>query len=148
MFHDSGGPPVSRFYRCATRVDVTWGIIRDRILGPSCAGCHSEGTTFPNSRSFCYAGCCLRTALNRKPANTYALDEGLELVGTEGLASVAKVFCGRKSIPPRGSIFRRPPRYGSLCLRRRSAYRRELKFFLQWILEGAPEHGSWPRSPA
>ena len=66
---------MSRFYRVRYEGGTsTWGIIRDRILGPNCAGCHSEGTTFAKqSKLLLTPDAAYGQLVNRKPANTYAL---------------------------------------------------------------------------
>ncbi len=145
VFHDRGGAAVSRFYRVRYEGGAsTWGIIRDRILGPSCAGCHSEGTTFAKqSKLLLTPDVAYEQLVNRKPVNTYALDDGLELVGTEGLASIGKSFLWEKiNTAERQHFYDDHPGYGSLMpLGADPLTDGELKFILQWILEGAPEHG-------
>ena len=114
----------------------TWRIIRDRILGPNCAGCHSEGTTFARqSKLLLTPDAAYGQLVNRKPANTYALEDGLELVGTEGLASVGKSFLWEKINTAEGQHFYDDhPGYGSLMpLGMDPLTDGELKFILQWI---------------
>ncbi len=146
VFQDGGGSTKSRFYRVRYEGGTsTWGIIRDRILGPNCAGCHSEGTTFAKQSDLILTpDAAYGQLVNRKPANTYALDNGLELVGTEGLASVGKSFLWEKINTAEGQHFYDDhPGYGSLMpLGMDPLTDGELKFILQWILEGAPEHGT------
>jgi len=145
VFEDGGDATRSRFYRVRYEGGTsTWGIIRDRILGPSCAGCHSKGTTFAKqSKLLLTPDVAYGQLVNRKPANTYALEDGLELVGTEGLASLGKSFLWEKINTAEGQHFYDDhPGYGSLMpLGADPLTDGELKFILQWILEGAPEHG-------
>ena len=98
VFQDEGESTKSRFYRVRYEGGTsTWGIIRDRILGPNCAGCHSEGTAFARqSKLILTPDAAYGQLVNRKPANTYALEDGLELVGTKGLASLGKSFLWEK----------------------------------------------------
>ena len=146
VFQDGGGSTKSRFYRVRYEGGTsTWGIIRDRILGPNCAGCHSEGTTFAKQSDLILTpDAAYGQLVNRKPANTYALDNGLELVGTEGLASVGKSFLWEKINTAEGQHFYDDhPGYGSLMpLGADPLTDGELKFIRQWIIEGAPEHGT------
>ena len=75
VFQDEGDSGSSRFYRARYAGEPsTWGIIRDRILGPNCAGCHSEGTSFAKqSKLVLTPDVAYEQLVNRKPANTYAL---------------------------------------------------------------------------
>ena len=146
MFQDEGESTKSRFYRVRYEGGTsTWGIIRDRILGPNCAGCHSEGTAFARqSKLILTPDAAYGQLVNRKPANTYALEDGLELVGTEGLASVGKSFLWEKiNTAEQQHFYDDHPGYGSLMpLGMDPLTDGELKYILQWILEGAPEHGA------
>ena len=117
MFQDERNPGRSRFYRVRYAGGAsTWGIIRDRILGPSCAGCHSEGTTFAKqSKLVLTPDVAYEQLVNRKPANTYALEDGLDLVGTKGLASVGKSFLWEKiNAAEQQHFFDDHPGYGSI----------------------------------
>ena len=146
VFQDEGESTKSRFYRVRYEGGTsTWGIIRDRILGPNCAGCHSEGTAFARqSKLILTPDAAYGQLVNRKPANTYALEDGLELVGTEGLASVGKSFLWEKiNTAEQQHFYDDHPGYGSLMpLGMDPLTDGELKYILQWILEGAPEHGA------
>ena len=145
VFQDEGESTKSRFYRVRYEGGTsTWGIIRDRILGPNCAGCHSEGTAFARqSKLILTPDAAYGQLVNRKPANTYALEDGLELVGTKGLASLGKSFLWEKiNTAEEQHFYDDHPGYGSLMpLGADPLTDGELKFILQWILEGAPEHG-------
>ena len=149
VFQDEGDSGSSRFYRVRYAGEAsTWGIIRDRILGPNCAGCHSEGTTFAKqSKLVLTPDVAYEQLVNRKPANTYALEDGLELVGTKGLASVGKSFLWEKiNAAERQHFYDDHPGYGSIMpLGMDPLTDGELKFILHWILEGAPEHGTVAR---
>ena len=126
----------------------TWGIIRDRILGPNCAGCHSEGASFAKqSKLVLTPDVAYEQLVNRRPANTYALEDGLELVGTKGLASVGKSFLWEKiNASEQQHFYDDHPGYGSIMpLGTDPLTDGELKFILHWILEGAPEHGTVAR---
>ena len=146
VFQDESNPGRSRFYRVRYAGEAsTWGIIRDRILGPSCAGCHSEGTTFAKqSKLVLTPDVAYEQLVNRKPANTYALEDGLDLVGTKGLASVGKSFLWEKiNAAEQQHFFDDHPGYGSIMpLGSEPLTDGELKFILHWILEGAPEYGT------
>ena len=146
VFEDTGDATRSRFYRVRYEGGTsTWGIIRDRILGPNCVGCHSDGTAFARqSKLILTPDIAYEQLVNRKPANTYALEDRLELVGTEGLASVGKSFLWEKiNAAEQQHFYDDHPGYGSLMpLGMEPLTNGELKFILQWILEGAPEHGT------
>ena len=149
VFQDEGDSGSSRFYRVRYAGEPsTWGIIRDRILGPNCAGCHSEGTSFAKqSKLVLTPDVAYEQLVNRKPANTYALEDGLELVGTKGLASVGKSFLWEKiNASEQQHFYDDHPGYGSIMpLGTDPLTDGELKFILHWILEGAPEHGTVAR---
>lgn len=146
VFEDAGDSTRSRFYRVRYEGGTsTWGIIRDRILVPNCAGCHSEGTAFARqSKLVLTPDVAYEQLINRKPANTYAIEDRLELVGTEGLASLGKSFLWEKiNAAEHQHFYDDHPGYGSLMPLGAEALKNgELKFILQWILEGAPEHGA------
>ena len=149
VFQDENDSAVSRFFRVRYAGDSsTWGIIRDRILGPNCAGCHRSGTTFAKqSQLVLTSDVAYEQLINRKPANTYALDDGLELVGTKGLASVGKSFLWEKvNAAEQQHFYDDHPGYGSLMpLGMDPLTDGELKFILHWILEGAPKFGTVAR---
>ncbi|MED6314910.1 MAG: hypothetical protein VX704_07735 [Verrucomicrobiota bacterium] len=112
---------------------------------PNCAGCHSEGTAFARqSKLVLTPDVAYEQLINRKPANTYAIEDRLELVGTEGLASLGKSFLWEKiNAAEHQHFYDDHPGYGSLMPLGAEALKNgELKFILQWILEGAPEHGA------
>lgn len=145
VFQDEVESLNSRFYR--VRYDgepSTWGIIRDRIIGPNCAGCHSAGTAFAKqSKLVLTSDVAYEQLINRKPANNFALEDGLELVGTKGLASVGKSFLWEKiNAAEQQHFYDDHPGYGSLMpLGMDPLTDGELKFILHWILEGAPKLG-------
>ncbi|MFL2910231.1 MAG: hypothetical protein ACJZ70_06800 [Limisphaerales bacterium] len=149
VFQDENDSAVSRFFRVRYAGDSsTWGIIRDRIIGPNCAGCHSSGTTFAKqSQLVLTSDVAYEQLIDRKPANTYALDDGLDLVGTKGLASVGKSFLWEKiNASEQQHFYDDHPGYGSLMpLGMDPLTEGELKFILHWILEGAPKFGTVAR---
>ena len=94
VFQDGGESTKSRFYRVRYEGGTsTWGIIRDRILGPNCAGCHSKGTTFAKQSNLILTpDAAYGQLVNRTSAQ-------------KAWPAWTKVFCWRKLRCPGNSIF-------------------------------------------
>ena len=79
----------------------SWKIIQQEILDKNCAGCHSVGTSFGNqSELILTADVSYESLINREPHNQSAKDDGLELLGTEGLPSLYKSYLWEKINAP------------------------------------------------
>ena len=63
----------------------TWKIIQQDILDQSCTDCHTVGTSFAEQSDLILtADVAYSQLIDRVPHNQAAIDDGLELVGTEG----------------------------------------------------------------
>ena len=122
----------------------SWKIIQQEILDKSCAGCHSVGTSFGNqSELILTADVAYENLINREPHNQAAKDDGLELVGTEGLGSLYKSYLWEKiNAPDKDHFYADHPQYGEIMpLGMDFLTNGQLEFIRQWIVAGAPETG-------
>jgi|TARA_B100000470_G_scaffold213971_1_gene194917 hypothetical protein len=123
----------------------TWDIIQTVILDKNCVECHVAGASFATQSDLVLTSNVAYSQLvNRTPKNPTARDDGLTLVGTEGLASVDKSFLWEKiNAPNQAHYFDDHPGYGALMpLGKPPLTNGELEFVLQWILAGAPSSGN------
>ena len=75
----------------------TWDIIQDSIWTPKCVMCHDHGLYFAEQSGLILAeDVAYEELINVTPTNTYAAEDDLELVGTEGIASVYSSFLWEK----------------------------------------------------
>jgi len=76
----------------------TWKIIQQDILDQSCTSCHMVGTSFAEQSDLILtADVAYSQLINRVPHNQVAIDDGLKLVGTEGLPSLYKSYLSAQS---------------------------------------------------
>ena len=123
----------------------SWKIIQQEILDNNCAGCHSVGTSFGNqSELILTADVAYENLINREPHNQAAQDDGLELLGTEGLASLYKSYLWEKiNAPDKDHFYADHPQYGEIMpLGMDFLTNGQLEFIRQWIVAGAPENGA------
>ena len=79
----------------------TWKIIQQDILDQSCTDCHTVGTSFAEQSDLILtADVAYSQLIDRVPHNQTAIDDGLELVGTEGLPSLYKSYLWEKINAP------------------------------------------------
>ena len=122
----------------------SWKIIQQEILDNNCAGCHSVGTSFGNqSELILTADVAYENLIDRDPHNQSAKDDGLELLGTEGLASLYKSYLWEKiNAPDKDHFYADHPQYGEIMpLGMDFLTNGQLEFIRQWIVAGAPETG-------
>ena len=95
----------------------TWDIIQDSIWTPKCVMCHDHGLYFAEQSGLILAeDVAYEELINVTPTNTYAAEDDLELVGTEGIASVYSVFCGKRLTRTIMNIFTKTiPNMEALC---------------------------------
>ena len=123
----------------------TWEIIESDILQPSCAECHTEGTTFANQSDLVLTtGNAYDQLVNRLPSNSAAKADGLEIVGIKGLESLSNSFLWEKiDYPDFEHYYNDHSDYGELMPFGGPALTNgELEFIRKWIIEGAPEFGT------
>ena len=123
----------------------SWKIIQQEILDNNCAGCHSVGTSFGNqSELILTADVAYQNLINREPHNQSAKDDGLELLGTEGLPSLYKSYLWEKiNAPDKDHFYADHPQYREIMpLGMDFLTNGQLEFIRQWIVAGAPETGA------
>ena len=122
----------------------TWDIIQESIWNPKCTMCHVSGSSFAEqsglilTEDFAY-----EELINVTPKNPHAAEDGLELVGTNGIASLYSSFLWEKiNAPNYEHFYEDHPEYGSIMpMGIDFLTNGELEFIRQWIIAGAPENG-------
>ena len=85
------------FFNIIIAQSSTWEIIQDSIWTPKCIMCHDHGLYFAEQSGLILAeDIAYQELINIIPTNTHAADDGLELVGTEGFASLYSSFLWEK----------------------------------------------------
>ncbi len=124
--------------------ESTWEIIQTQIFEPNCVACHTAGTTFAKESDLVLtADLGYSQLVGRSPHNEAAKADGLELVGVEGIVSLARSFLWEKiNTADYEHFYGDHPGYGELMpLGSKSLTNGELEFIRKWIIEGAPETG-------
>ena len=122
----------------------TWKIIQQDILDQSCTDCHTVGTSFAEQSDLILtADVAYSQLIDRVPHNQAAIDDGLELVGTEGLSSLYKSYLWEKiNAPDKDHFYGDHPFYGSIMpMGLDYLTNGQLEFIRQWIVAGAPNSG-------
>lgn len=122
----------------------SFDVIQEVIFDKNCVSCHQEGTTFARQSNLVLSrGKAYQQLIDRPPHNTVARGDGLLLVGTKGLQSIYNSFLWEKiNFPDYAHFYDDHPEYGELMpLGGRSLTNGELRFFNEWIIEGAPDTG-------
>ena len=122
----------------------TWKIIQQDILDQSCTDCHTVGTSFAEQSDLILtADVAYSQLIDRVPHNQAAIDDGLELVGTEGLSSLYKSYLWEKiNAPDKDHFYGDHPFYGSIMpMGLDYLTNGQLEFIRQWIVAGAPDSG-------
>ena len=133
---NSDGPSISEM--------STYNVIQTQIWDTQCISCHVAGSTFANQSDLVLTNdVSYEQLINRAPNNAAALEDGLELVGTEGLSSLYKSFLWEKiNANDLEHFYSDHPQYGAIMpLGGEFLTNGQLKFIQEWILEGAPETG-------
>ncbi|MFL3007105.1 MAG: T9SS type A sorting domain-containing protein [Candidatus Neomarinimicrobiota bacterium] len=124
--------------------DDTWQVIQQSILNPKCIICHTEGTSFAEQSGLILTEeVAYEELINATPTNIHAAEDGLELVGTEGISSLYSSFLWEKINAPNSEHFYEDhPEYGSIMpLGLDFLTNGELEYMRQWIIAGAPMTG-------
>jgi len=124
--------------------DDTWQIIQESILNPKCIMCHVDGTSFAEQSGLILTeDIAYEELINVTPSNIHAAEDGLELLGTEGITSLYSSFLWEKINAPNSEHFYEDhPEYGSIMpLGLDFLTNGELEYIRQWIIAGAPETG-------
>jgi len=124
--------------------ESTYELIQAEIWDKNCISCHTAGTSFAKqSQLVLTKDVSYDQLVNRPPANTAALADGLLLVGNKGLESLSKSFLWEKlNALDLEHFYTDHPEYGSLMPLGGDFLRNgELEFIRKWILLGAPLEG-------
>ena len=122
----------------------TWDIIQETIWTPKCVMCHVGGASFAEQSGLILTeSVAYEELINVTPTNIHAAEEGLELVGTNGITSLYSSFLWEKiNANNYEHFYEDHPEYGSIMpLGLDFLTNGELEFIRQWIIAGAPETG-------
>tara|TARA_B100000678_G_scaffold285977_1_gene289970 strand:- start:1042 stop:2685 length:1644 start_codon:yes stop_codon:yes gene_type:complete len=122
----------------------TWDIIQESIWTPKCVMCHDHGLSFAEQSGLILAeDVAYEELVNVTPTNIHATEDGLELVGTNGITSLYSSFLWEKiNANNYEHFYEDHPEYGSIMpLGLDFLTNGELEFIRQWIVAGAPETG-------
>lgn len=122
----------------------TWETIQDSIWTPQCVMCHASGLYFAEQSGLILTeDAAYEELINVTPTNQAAAEDGLELVGTQGISSVYTSFLWEKINANNFEHFYEDhPEYGNLMpLGMDFLSNGKLEFIRQWIIAGAPDTG-------
>ena len=122
----------------------TWDIIQESIWTPKCVMCHDHGLSFAEQSGLILAeDVAYEELVNATPTNIHAAEDGLELVGTNGITSVYSSFLWEKiNANNYEHFYEDHPEYGLIMpVGLDFLSNGELEFIRQWIIAGAPETG-------
>ena len=123
---------------------ATWDIIQSEILLPNCVVCHDHGTYFTEQSGLNLApDVAYEGLINQVPTNTAAADDGLTLVGNEGIPSLYSSFLWEKiNAQDQEHFYSDHPEYGALMpLGMDFLTNGQLEYIREWIISGAPDAG-------
>ena len=123
----------------------TWNIIQDSIFTPNCISCHDHGLYFAEQSDLILAeDVAYEELINTVPNNAAAAEDGLTLVGTDGIVSLYDSYLWEKiNAPDFEHFYSDHPEYGSLMpLGVDFLTNGQLEYIRQWIVAGAPEFGA------
>ena len=123
---------------------TTYEVIQGTIWDQSCISCHYAGSSFARQSNLVLtADVSYDQLVNRPPDNSSALEDGLVLVGDQGLESLYSSFLWEKiNVLDQEHFYSDHPGYGSLMpLGGDPLTNGQLEYIRQWILAGAPEDG-------
>ena len=94
---------------------MIWQVIQQSIFNTKCIMCHTEGASFAEQSGLILTeGNAYEELINAIPTNIHAAEDGLELVGTEGISSLYSSFLWEKINAPNSEHFYEDhPEYGS-----------------------------------
>ena len=122
----------------------TWNIIQDAIWNPKCTMCHVSGSSFAEQSGLILTeDIAYEELVDVTPNNIHAAEDGLKLVGTNGIGSLYDSFLWEKiNAPNYEHFYEDHPEYGSIMpLGLDFLTNGELEYIRQWIIAGAPETG-------
>ena len=123
----------------------TWDIIQNDIFEPNCIMCHDHGSYFAEQSGLILAeDIAYEELINVTPTNIHAAEDGLVLVGTNGIASVYDSFLWEKiNANNYEHFYDDHPEYGSIMpMGMDFLTNGQLEFIRQWIIAGAPDSGN------
>ena len=94
----------------------TWHIIQENIWNAKCTMCHINGSSFAEQSGLILTeDVAYEELINVTPTNIHAAEDGLELVGTDGITSLYSSFLWEKINAPNSEHFYEDhPEYGSI----------------------------------
>lgn len=126
------------------RYESSYALIQGEIWDVACISCHTAGSSFATQSDLVLTGnVSYEQLINRAPKNQSAKEDGLTLLGEDGLESIYKSFLWEKiNAPDQEHFYADHPEYGSLMpLGGDPLTNGQLEFIRQWILSGAPKEG-------
>ena len=123
----------------------TWEIIRDDIVVPRCASCHTAGSFYAEQSGLILTSdVAYEEIINTPPTNTAALEDGLVQLSNEGgmLGVQLSYFWEKINIRDEEHYLGDHPYYGELMpLGGPFLTNGQLSFIEEWIMAGAPQSG-------
>lgn len=126
--------------------ESSYDVIQGEIWDQSCISCHVAGSSFARQSDLILtAEVSYEQLINREPDNLAAREDGLLLVGDEGLESLYNSFLWEKiNVLDQEHFYSDHPQYGSqMPLGGDPLTNGQLEFIRQWILAGAPKEGDF-----
>lgn len=124
--------------------NTTYEVIQGEIWDQSCTSCHVAGSSFARQSDLVLtADVSYDQLVNRAPNNAAALEDGLLLVGDQGLESIYSSFLWEKiNVLDQEHFYSDHPGYGTqMPLGGDPLTNGQLEYIKQWILAGAPRDG-------
>ena len=123
----------------------TWEIVRDDIIVPRCAGCHTAGSFYAEQSGLILTeDVAYEEIINTPPTNSSALEDGLVQISNEGgMLGVQLSYLWEKiNIRDEQHYLGDHPYYGELMpLGGPFLNNGQLSFIEAWIVAGSPESG-------
>lgn len=122
----------------------TYSIIQTKIWNQNCVSCHVEGNSYARQSDLVLTyDVSYEQLINRQPNNEAAKNDGLLLLGTEGLPSLPRSFLWEKiNARDREHFYSDHPFYGAqMPLGPSPLTNGELDYIKEWIIAGAPASG-------
>ena len=123
----------------------TWDIIRDDIIVPRCASCHTAGSFYAQQSGLVLsADIAYQEIINTIPTNSSAVEDGLVQISNEGgLLAIQRSYLWEKiNIRDEEHYLSDHPYYGEFMpLGGPFLANGQLAFIEEWILAGAPQTG-------
>jgi len=124
----------------------TWEIVRDDIIVPRCASCHTAGSFYAQQSGLILTSdIAYEELINTSPTNSAALEDSLVQLSNEGgmLGVQRSYFWEKINIRDEEHYLGDHPYYGELMpLGGPFLTNGQLSFIKEWILAGAPQLGA------